>query len=225
MASPSILPFVAPLPAEEDPATHASRNPTQHQQQPRVLTQVSLSLAQKATRSLRLLSDRAKAEELAAALDIVLSRHQTELEDFSKDHNTKMEYIQKLTSQSSHYTQKRAVTIQNAKMHAKSLEVNGGMCYTITIIKYTTFISVLKDLGIGERVKLKELRQLIEDDPAYQNLTIEEEDKLKEEVLEHRKQKKVGARPTNKSAAQDYRAQLTQMNNEARFQLISFSHS
>jgi len=78
-------------------------------------------------------------------------------------------------------------------------------------------MSVLKDLGIGERVKLKELRQLIKDDPAYHNLTAEEEDKMKQEVLEHREQKKVGARPTNKSVAQDYRAQLVQMNKEARF--------
>jgi len=100
-------------------------------------------------------------------------------------------------------------------MHAKSLEVNGGTCYTITIINI--FISVSKDLGIGERVKLKELRQLIKDDPAYQNLTTEEEDKMKHEVLEHREQKKVGARPTNKSAAQDYRVQLIQMNKEVCF--------
>ena len=45
----------------------------------------------------------------------------------------------------------------------------------------------------------------------------EEEDRMKQEVLEHRKERKVGARPTNKSAAQDYRAQLVQMNKEARF--------
>lgn len=80
-----------------------------------------------------------------------------------------------------------------------------------------TLMFVSKDLGVGERVKLKELRQLIQDDPAYQNLTTEEEDRMKQEVLEHRKERKVGARPTNKSAAQDYRAQLVQMNKEARF--------
>ena len=133
MASCSVSPSDTP-PPEENPATHASRNPTQPVQKTRVLTHHSLSLAQKATRSLRLLADRAKAEELAAALDILLARHQTELEAFSKEHDTKLEYIQKLTSQSSHYRQKRSVTIQNAKMHAKSLEVNGGMRYTITII-------------------------------------------------------------------------------------------
>jgi hypothetical protein len=71
-----------------------------------------------------------------------------------------------------------------------------------------------KDLGLGERIKVAELRQLIAEDPAYQNLTTELEEQMKQEVMEHREQKKVGARPTNKSAAQDYRAQMTQMNTE-----------
>ncbi|EDR15662.1 uncharacterized protein LACBIDRAFT_320606 [Laccaria bicolor S238N-H82] len=107
----------------------------------------------------------------------------------SQAHNTKLEYIQKLTSQSSHYKQKRAVTIQNAKLHAKSLEVNGAL---------------FKDLELGDRIKVKELRQLVHDDPTYQNLTTEEEERMKQDVLELREQRKTGARPTNKSAAQDY---------------------
>jgi predicted secreted protein len=78
----------------------------------------------------------------------------------------------------------------------------------------------LKDLEVGNRIKVAELRQLITDDPSYQNLTTEEEDKMKQDTLEYREQKKVGARPSNKSAAQDYRAQLTRMNDEARILLI-----
>ena len=80
--------------------------------------------------------------------------------------------------------------------------------------------ALFKDLGLGERIKIKELRQLVCDDPAYQNLTMEEEDKMKQDVLELREQKKVGARPTNKSAAQDYRTHMMQMNNEACCSLI-----
>lgn len=67
-----------------------------------------------------------------------------------------------------------------------------------------------------------ELRELIATDPAYQSLTLEEEDKMKQDLLEHRKQKKVGARPTNRSAAQDYRTQITQMNDEACYLFMSF---
>ena len=53
--------------------------------------QHTLSQAQKATRSLRLISDHAKAEELAKALDVILSRHRIELEDFAKVHDMKIE--------------------------------------------------------------------------------------------------------------------------------------
>jgi hypothetical protein len=79
----------------------------------------------------------------------------------------------------------------------------------------------LKDLDLGERIKLPELRRLLADDPAYKNLTMEEEDQLKKDVLELREQKKIGARPTNNAAAQDYRAQMMQMNNEVRFHFFS----
>ena len=46
---------------------------------------------------------------------------------------------------------------------------------------------------------------------------MEEEDKMKMDVLELREQKKIGARPSNKSVAQDYRAQMTAMNNEVHY--------
>lgn len=53
---------------------------------------------------------------------------------------------------------------------------------------------------------------------------MEEEDQMKQEVREYRERRKIGARPTNKSAAQDYRAQMTQMNNEVSFVLLSLSY-
>jgi len=84
--------------------------------------------------------------------------------------------------------------------------------------------ATLKDLELGNKIKGAELRQMIEDDPAYQNLTMEEEDQMKMDVLELRERKKIGARPTNKSAAQDYRAQMVQMNTEARFILFFLYH-
>jgi hypothetical protein len=73
---------------------------------------------------------------------------------------------------------------------------------------------IFKDLGVGERIKMAELQNLIDEDPAYQNISTELEDEMKQVVLEHRELKKVGARPSIKSAAQDYRAQMTRMNTE-----------
>ena len=77
--------------------------------------------------------------------------------------------------------------------------------------------NLFKDLELGEKIKLADLRQLIKDDTAYDNLTVEEEDRMKKDLLELRVQRKIGARPSNKSAAQDYRAQMTNMNSEVCF--------
>ena len=132
MASRSASPLETP--PEENPTTHAGRNPSKPQQTSRVLSRPSLSNGQKVTRALRLAAVHKTAEDLATDLDTILTRHRAELDDFAKEHNTNQEYIQKLTSQSSHYKQKRAVTIQNAKLHAKSLEVNAGTCSNLICI-------------------------------------------------------------------------------------------
>lgn len=68
------------------------------------------------------------------------------------------------------------------------------------------------DLPLGERKKLPEIRQLMLEDPTYQDMSPEEEAKLKEDLLATRGLKKLGARTTNKSAAMDYRAVLEQIN-------------
>ena len=104
MASRSASPLETP--PDENPSTHAGRNPSKPQQTSRVLSCPSLSIGQKATHALRLAAVYKTAEDLATDLDTILTRHRAELHDFAKEHNTNQEYIQKLTSQSSHYKQK-----------------------------------------------------------------------------------------------------------------------
>jgi hypothetical protein len=131
MPSPSAS-LVATVTAAEH---HACHNSSSLQQETRALTQKKLSLAQKATLSLQKASTHAKAEQLATDLDFILTRHTSELEVFARDHDTDLEYIKKITSHSSHYKKKRAVTIQNAMLHLKSLEVNAGT-YTLHYCAY-----------------------------------------------------------------------------------------
>jgi ABC-type polysaccharide/polyol phosphate transport system ATPase subunit len=64
---------------------------------------------------------------------------------------------------------------------------------------------VLIDLGLGERKSMTEMRDLIKSDPMYHNLTKEQEEEMKNEVLAFCNVKKKVARMTNKSSAQDYR--------------------
>ena len=57
---------------------------------------------------------------------MLLSKQQIKLEDLAKRHRKKVEAINKLVCSSSHYKNKRMVSIENAKLHAKALEVNTG---------------------------------------------------------------------------------------------------
>ena len=66
------------------------------------------------------------------------------------------------------------------------------VCTQLNISPDFILATTLKDLSLGERIKLPELRRLVDSDPTYQNLTTEEEDELKQEVLDHREKKKVG---------------------------------
>lgn len=70
---------------------------------------------------------------------------------------------------------------------------------------------------MGNRVRLPEIRAMVKEDPSYQNLTKEQEQEMKAEVMALRHQKKVGARPTNQSAALDYRRHLTALNDEVSY--------
>ena len=67
---------------------------------------------------------------------------------------------------------------------------------------------------VGDRLRIAEIRQLVKDDPDFQDLSKAQETELREELLASRDLKRLGARPSNRSAAQDYRRQLKQLNNE-----------
>ena len=54
----------------------------------------------------------------------------------------------------------------------------------------------------------------MKDDPNFKDLSKAQETELQEELLASRDLKRLGARPSNRSAAQDYRRQLKQLNNE-----------
>ena len=70
------------------------------------------------------------------------------------------------------------------------------------------------DRSLSYHVKLPELRQMVKEDPAMQDLSKEEENELREEVIAVREQKMFGARPTNHAASQDYRCQLESLNDQ-----------
>ena len=60
--------------------------------------------------------------------------------------------------------------------------------------------------------KLLELRWLMREDPALQNLSEEAEEMLKDDLLVMQDLKKTGACPTNKGCALDYQAEIHELN-------------
>ena len=73
---------------------------------------------------------------------------------------------------------------------------------------------------MGDRVRLPEIRAMVREDPNFQNLTKEQEQEMKDEVMALRQERKVGARPTNQSAAMDYRRNLSSINDEVSYDTI-----
>jgi hypothetical protein len=172
-----------------------------------------LSDAQKASRKIREEANEVNQKALNEELTALLSKHRLEFTDLADRHARKITYIDRLIGTSKHYKAPRAVNMENAKLHAKASEINGGqlLCLPGLALFSSSFPT---DREVGDRVKLSELRQMVRDDPALQDLTEEQENELREDVMAVREQRKLGARPTNLSAAQDYRHQVESLNDQ-----------
>jgi hypothetical protein len=70
----------------------------------------------------------------------------------------------------------------------------------------------LIDLPPGSKHKLSELRDMVRADPALQNLSEEDTKILLDGTQAWRDERRVGARPSNKSVAQDYRHAVKSIN-------------
>lgn len=161
-----------------------------------------LSDAQKATKKVQQEAKRIQQANFNEEFNVFLEKQFNELIAFAERHDKKVEYLQKLMNTSSHYKPKRAVNLENAKLHAKSLEVNA-------------------DRAPGDGIKLPELYRLVREDPALQNLSKETEKLLRDTVVDLRDLKKTGAHPLNKAYAVDYRAEVRDLNDRVTTSIIS----
>jgi len=164
-----------------------------------------LSDAQKATRKVREQVSRVEQVAFNDAFTTFLEKRYDDLVTFAGAHNRKVDHIEKLMNTSSHCKTKRAVNLHNAKIHAKAEEVNAGRLR-------------------GDCAKLPEIRRLVMEDTDLQNLTEEGENTLKMAVTMQRDLKKIGARPSNKSSAMDYRAEVRDINDRVSLRFHSLLH-
>lgn len=118
LSAPSTQSFQLP------PPTHADRNNLKFVQTSRQLSKTSDT--QKAAQKIR--QDAVEVEQKALNTDLtaLLANHRLELKMLAARHAKKIEYIDKLIGTSKHYKAKRGVNIENAKLHAKAMEINAG---------------------------------------------------------------------------------------------------
>ena len=106
-----------------------------------------LSNAQKATKKVKQETKWVQEAYFNEQFDIFLKKQFNELNTFPEKHEKKVEHLQKLINMSSHYKKKRAVKLENTKIHAKFLEVNA-------------------DHALDNYAKLSELCQFMKEDPV-----------------------------------------------------------
>jgi len=158
-------------------------------------------MAQKATRALQAQATKDKRLSLMNAIQELQEKHEKEFEALAHTHSVAVDYVQKIVS-TPQFKAKRGVSIQNAKIHAKAVEVNTGVSRPFSPWFLT---DSLVDLGVGERIKLSEIKQLVKDDPLLQDLSAEQEEILRQSVRELRDHKTLGPRLTNQATAQVFR--------------------
>jgi hypothetical protein len=181
------------------PTTHAARNPHLPIQQSR--THPKLSVAQQATKALHSQATKDKRSLLLTAVQELQEKHEKEYEALAHEHLVAVEYIRKIVS-TTQFKMKRGVSLQNAKIHAKAVEVNAGVSHRF----FPWFLTdSLVGRDVGERMKLSEIKQLVKDDPLLQDLSTEQEETLRQGVRDFRDHKRMGARVTNQATAQVFR--------------------
>jgi len=80
----------------------------------------------------------------------------------------------------------------------------------------------LQDREQGDRLKLKEIQKLVDDDTSMQNLSEAKQKDYIDELQLHRDTKKVGARSSNVAAAVDCRSCITKVSTEVCMLIESY---
>ena len=116
-------------------ATYAERNPDLFVQPVRKIRVTKLLDTQKASLLLRQNVEQEEHQKLIEEFDALLQRNLQEQEDLAMKFSIKPEFLEKLKGTSKHFKVKRSVNIENAKIHAKSVEINGGiLLYSLLIL-------------------------------------------------------------------------------------------
>ncbi|KAI5982124.1 hypothetical protein EDD15DRAFT_2378380 [Pisolithus albus] len=174
-------------------ASWKSRNPGRPVIPPR--SSEKLDAAQRAARKAAAELRRVKQQAVTDAVAELLEEQEMRINEIAKAHSVLPEKVKLLITGETHYRKRREESLANTLVRIKARQVNA-------------------DLPCGQKVKLKELQEMVANDPDLQNLDEETKQKYLGELKESRSRKAVGVRSTNTAASRDVQVTLKKIYGE-----------
>ncbi|KAI5981277.1 hypothetical protein EDD15DRAFT_2183701 [Pisolithus albus] len=187
--------------------THLSGLSTGAEEPPRVLNDASwrswnpgkpvippcnsekLDAAQRAARKAAAELRRVKQQAITDAVAELLEEQETCINGIAKAHSVLPEKVRLLITGETHYRKRCEDSLANALVCIMACQVNA-------------------DLPCGQKFQLKELQEMVANDPHLQNLNKETKQKYLGELKESRSHKAIGIQSTNTAASRDVQATL-----------------
>ncbi|RDB20088.1 hypothetical protein Hypma_012876 [Hypsizygus marmoreus] len=163
----------------------ASRNPSLNIQPARVRLAKNNDDASRRTHlSHKVKNNKANVASVEKEIDAYLMEQQRFIEEIADKYTVDAKIIKKKLINGSTYKTTRAPSLQNAIIHDKTVEMNEGR-------------------APGDRLKLKEIQQLVLQDEELQNLSKDRQNELLKNLEDHRALHATGARAGNHAANVD----------------------
>ncbi|KAF6742007.1 hypothetical protein DFP72DRAFT_861221 [Ephemerocybe angulata] len=176
----------------DDNSTWASRNPDK----PVIPVRnnyVKLTDAEKITAHARISQGHAKKLELGNDIRTFKANQAQALQEIAEKHGKTLKHVRDLATAETLFKPQRAVTLHNAKLHFLAEEVK---------------------MEEGKAPGLISLQERMKTDPDLHELSKEEEEALKQKLMQHKELNAKGARASHRAAAVDYERTLARMHIE-----------
>ncbi|KAI6015896.1 hypothetical protein BKA83DRAFT_4060901, partial [Pisolithus microcarpus] len=154
-----------------------------------------LDAVQRAARKVTAEQRRVSQQAVCDAVAELLEEQEMRINEIAKAHNVLPAKVKLLITGETHYRNRREESLANALVRIKAHQVNA-------------------DRPSGQKFQLKELQEMVANDPDMQNLDEETKQQYLGELKESRSCKSIGVRSTNTAASRDVQATLKKVYGE-----------
>ncbi|KAI6016064.1 hypothetical protein BKA83DRAFT_4060650, partial [Pisolithus microcarpus] len=154
-----------------------------------------LDAVQRAARKVTAKQRRVSQQAVCDAVAELLEEQEMHVNEIAKAHNVLPAKVKLLITGETHYRNRREESLANALVRIKARQVNA-------------------DRPSGQKFQLKELQEMVANDPDMQNLDEETKQQYLGELKESRSCKSIGVRSTNTAASRDVQATLKKVYGE-----------